>query len=429
VGDVKIRYYVTRKAWPGSRARWGYWSPCLIRDGKPTKMALHGFKMVDCGEDGPAAWAIAEHWNRQWDAVRKGGTAAPADAPRYPAGSVGDGYMRAMAMRAAERKKNGVVWTREHESRDDWPRAWKWLELVFGDVDPKTVQPEHFLSIDTKSGTVQGLLPMIETAVSVTERHRVVKVWRALWKRMVTFGYCSDERGVRNDPSMAVANSAPQPRQDTWQHKEVLARVQMGWRMGKKGLAACLAVAWDSMLSPIDARKLTLGQLTRDENGLLYFELGRAKTGRAAVATLSQWSLALLTAYVKDLKAQGVGLLPAAPIFRTPGAKPGPKGGRRWAPKAYSKNQLGKHFRLVRAAIDPKDRRQVADLRRSGAVEGYAGGATPSDTSNKMANTLMASTRLQKTYTPVNVPSVLRFDQARAGSRRARRANEPGAKS
>jgi len=46
------------------------------------------------------------------------------------------------------------------------------------------------------------------------------------------------------------------------------------------------------------------------------------------------------------------------------------------------------------------------DMRRSGAVEGMAGGATPSDIS--MANTLMASTRLQKTYTTVNVASALR---------------------
>jgi hypothetical protein len=57
VGDVKIRYYVTRQR-PGAR-KWGYWAPCLARGGKPTLMAKLGFKMVDCGEDGPYAWAIA----------------------------------------------------------------------------------------------------------------------------------------------------------------------------------------------------------------------------------------------------------------------------------------------------------------------------------------------------------------------------------
>jgi hypothetical protein len=75
--------------------------------------------------------------------------------------------------------------------------------------------------------------------------------------------------------------------------------------------------------------------------------------------------------------------------------------------------------------FDPEDERQIADMRRSGAVEGMAGGATPSDMSNKMANTLLASTRLQKTYTPVNVASVIRFDQARA---RGRRGQKPAKK-
>jgi hypothetical protein len=44
--------------------------------------------------------------------------------------------------------------------------------------------------------------------------------------------------------------------------------------------------------------------------------------------------------------------------------------------------------------------------------------------------TLLASARLQKTYTPVNVVSVIRFDEARAQGRRAlRKRNEGGSKS
>jgi hypothetical protein len=56
-----------------------------------------------------------------------------------------------MLLRAAERKKNSIVWTKEQESRDDWPRAWNWLEPVFGDVDPKTLRPEDFLTIDRQA--------------------------------------------------------------------------------------------------------------------------------------------------------------------------------------------------------------------------------------------------------------------------------------
>jgi hypothetical protein len=42
-----------------------------------------------------------------------------------------------------------------------------------------------------------------------------------------------------------------------------------------------------------------------------------------------------------------------------------------------------------------------------------AGGATPADASAKMANTISVSNRLRKTYNPVNVVSVRRFDEAR----------------
>ncbi len=57
-------------------------------------------------------------------------------------------------------------------------------------------------------------------------------------------------------------------------------------------------------------------------------------------------------------------------------------------------------------------------MRRSGAVEADAGGATGSDLSNKMANTIGVSNRLRKTYNPVNVVSVRRVDEARKVGRK-----------
>jgi len=52
-------------------------------------------------------------------------------------------------------------------------------------------------------------------------------------------------------------------------------------------------------------------------------------------------------------------------------------------------------------------------MRRSGAVEGDAGGGSVTDQANKMANSVDTNKRLRKTYNPVNVPSVRRFDEAR----------------
>jgi hypothetical protein len=124
-----------------------------------------------------------------------------------------------MALRKAERLTKGIVWSKEQESRDDWPRAWKWLGPEFGDCDPKTIIPEHFLRIDHASGEASGLVARIERAVSVTERHRVIKVWRALWAKMQAMGgYCGDP----TDPALSFTNSAPQPRQMIWKRREVL---------------------------------------------------------------------------------------------------------------------------------------------------------------------------------------------------------------
>src|ERR1700754_3054737 len=70
MGKVDIPYYTTRQR--EGRPKWGYWAPCLARRSKktgkiePTLMAKLGFELVDLGEDGPRAWALAESWNRKW---------------------------------------------------------------------------------------------------------------------------------------------------------------------------------------------------------------------------------------------------------------------------------------------------------------------------------------------------------------------------
>jgi hypothetical protein len=241
-----------------------------------------------------------------------------------------------------------------------------------------------------------------------------VKVWRALWKKMAAMGYCKREA----DPSLTFANTQPQPRQELWQRHEVLRLVQRAWRRDKRGLAALMAVIWDSMLSPGDARTLTSGHLARDTGGAMFF-LDRAKTGRAAVGTLTPWSEALLATYLKSL---GVELHDNAPIFRTAGSVSGPKGGRRWLPRPYTTSKMDRDFREIRREVfGPDEHRQLADMRRSGAVEADAGGASDADLANKMANTIDANHRLRKTYNPVNVVSVQRVDEARKRGSKAMR--------
>src|SRR5262249_61885956 len=92
---------------------------------RPTKrMRLLGFKLVNFGAELTAAdKAQAVRLNAEWDRVRRGAAAAPDEV--YPAGSIGEGYQRAMQLRAAERAAKGVIWGKEQDSRDGWPPAWK----------------------------------------------------------------------------------------------------------------------------------------------------------------------------------------------------------------------------------------------------------------------------------------------------------------
>ena len=60
----------------------------------------------------------------------------------------------------------------------------------------------------------------------------------------------------------------------------MLKLVQVAWRHNLRGLAACMAVIWDGMLSPVDGRTLTLAQLKGDNPGPL-FSLARAENWRS----------------------------------------------------------------------------------------------------------------------------------------------------
>jgi hypothetical protein len=140
-----------------------------------------------------------------------------------------------MQIREAEHRANGILWTKEQYSRDDWPRAWRWIEPLFGDCDPTTVTPEQLIG-DQARPDLLALRPLVTAKVSESEDHRVIKVWRALWKKMAVFGYCVRD----HDPSLMFANSAPPPRQELWSEGEAVRLAKRAWREGYRGLAALL---------------------------------------------------------------------------------------------------------------------------------------------------------------------------------------------
>jgi integrase len=211
---------------------------------------------------------------------------------------------------------------------------------------------------------------------------------------MVVLGFCEAAR----DPSLLFANSAPKPRQDVWFEGEAVRLVKEAWQSGYKGLAMLLAVAWDSQLSPVDARNLRVGDMRRDAIGI-WFDVARAKTGRQAIATLSPRTARLLQGYRASLPAEPMG---AVRVFCNRSGAP------------YSKDTLGNDFRAVRAKVFGDDEScRMADFHRSGAIETLAGNVSPEKLSKKMANTLSASNRLHHTYAPVQLASVRDADDAR----------------
>jgi hypothetical protein len=390
MGTDKPRYFVSIKGC-------FYWRPT-------PRMKRAGFRDRALGKNKLAAMQEAMRLNAEWDRHRFG-ERVPPNIMVYPPGSLGQAYGRALALREAERKSKGIAWTRQQRARDDWPRAWRWIGPAFGDYDPLAVVSEDLLALRAK----------VAERVSESEAFRVIKVWRALWAKLTPLGYTVPPG---SDPSLTFTNSAPPPRQEVWPQRDVLRLVQRAWREHYYGLAALLAVAWDTMLSPIDVRSLTGGQRGNDGHGSV-FALERAKTGRAAAGTLSRWSEAILDAYLAKL---GLKLHDAAPLFWTRGGTATAKGGRPWPSRPYTSDRLGIDFRHIRALVfGPGDERQIQDMRRSGAVEAMRGDAAPTKLSTKMANTIASSNRLHRTYIPVDVAAVRDVDKARAIGRERNR--------
>lgn len=107
------------------------------------------------------------------------------------------------------------------------------------------------------------------------------------------------------------------------------------------------------------------------------------------------------------MKVLGVELHGDAPIFRNRSGAP------------YSSDTLGDDFRDVRhLEFGPDESRTLADFRRSGTQEAFAGDAKPADVSHAMGNTIATSNMLFATYNPVNIASVRKVHEAGIKGRR-----------
>lgn len=378
LAHIKLKHYVVRKG------KHGYWLPTA-------KMRVMGFGIVSCGHDGPDAWAIAKDWEDRYQRARKGLEKPPARF--YPSGSVGDGF---------ERFRRSNEWkSKPTRTREDWDRGWKYIDPVFGDVDPKTVT---FEMLDRWYGR-------LKTTKGDGEAGRALKIWRALYNVLAGMKLCTPEA----DPSQIIRKTGVPGRTETWQEGEVVRLVKAAWRTGYRGLACVIAVAWDTGFAPVDVRTLTPAQAVTSGTDMA-FTSDRAKTGEPAIGTLTTRSQRLVEAYVAELDYD---LHDDAPIFRTKGFKPTGKGGRPRLSVPYTKDSLIDDFADLRRTVFGKgEMRRLMDMRRTGAVEANAGGAPVEAIAAKMANSIDQNRKLQKTYMPVNIAAVRAADEARRIGRR-----------
>jgi hypothetical protein len=344
MGHVKIPYYAVKNGR-------GFWQPAAA-------MRENGFEPVACGPDGPDAWRIAAQCNVAWKEYRAAAKTRPI-IPLLPVGSIAEAF---------QRYRGTPEWpAKAPRTREEWFRAWAHISPIFGDVRPRTVTLEH----------VSAFREKVERDISRREAHRTIKVWRALWRVTAALGYC--ERG--GDPSLGVRNKEPERRQALWRAPEAARLAKGAWRA---------------------VRRLTPAQRVKDGQGDV-FMIARAKTGRAAAATITRRTSRVLDAYLARLGAE---IAPDAPLFRN-------RSGR-----AYSKDSLGDDFRAVRTLVfGPGETRTLADFRRSGAVEALRGGASAEVIGTKLSNDFASSASLQKTYAPVDLATVRQADAARRKAR------------
>ncbi|MHA1546433.1 MAG: hypothetical protein ACTSUY_08435 [Alphaproteobacteria bacterium] len=369
---VKIRYYVVKNG----RAFW-----------QPTKrMRQLGFDAVPLGVEGPEAWKRAHELNERWLRVRRG--EAPPAGYNYPPHTLGNIFLRYRQTHAWKAK---APTTRLEWERRTWPH----IEPVFADVDVSTVT---FEACDAFYAALVETLPL-------REAHRVMKILRAMFEVAKAFGEISD------NPTAGIRNKAPAPRSARWREGEAVRLVKTAWRTGYRGLGCVVAVAWDTQFSPVDVRCLTPAHSRVDETGP-FFEVSRTKTGAAALGTISRRTQRLIEAYLGEMGAE---FLPDAPLFRNR------SGG------AYSKDKLAADFRNLRVMVfGPSEMRQLADMRRSGAMEAVAGGVNPGHLSAKMGNTIATANHLWRTYAPADTTAVRQADEARRRGRRLAKKNETG---
>jgi hypothetical protein len=154
---VKLPYYVVKRGK-------GYWQPTA-------DMRAQGARPTPCGDDGPAAWAIARAAYDDWQAKREAEEQRPS--------RVAEGTLAAAFSEYRQTQEWGAKAVR---TREEWERCWAVIGPAFGPCRPMAITLAQ----------ISTFRRMVETNVSLREAHRCIKIWRALWRVIETEHQRSD---------------------------------------------------------------------------------------------------------------------------------------------------------------------------------------------------------------------------------------------
>ena len=357
----EISYYNVR------RNGRGFWEP-------PKWAREMGIKGVACGKDGPDAWAKAEAQNERLEQAR-GQTDVSQSVLAEP-GSLAHWYFTWRTLDDFKIKSKAT--------QDEFRTNWNHIGPILGDKQIGEITADDLMLFHMR----------LDQEKSPRVRWGAVRQLRSIL-------LSAQKRGViHKAPELLIPNSAPPARTAIWYPQEIEALIEEALEQDRPGLALVIRVAFETALSPVDIRTLSLEMIAEDAEGA-YIDRSRSKTKADAEIPLSDALWADIKDYIKSLPFELVG---EAPIFRKQSTL------KKWEDSP----DLSKCFRRVRNSIFPGDDRKLMDIRRTVSFMADLGGASPDERGHLLANTIGENVRLNKTYSPDNVIKARRTLKKRA---------------
>jgi integrase len=336
----------------------GYWEPPAWARLKPYEM-----EGLTCGPDGPEARELARGRVQLMRRLKVTGDVSLV-APAWPPGSLGHFYEKWTRTPGFGKKALGT--------RDEFEQAWAHVPDKLKRTKLTAIRPTEIerLQIDLE-------------AKGEWTRWRTIKKLREVFAGAKAHGF------IQQSPAMTMSNPEPEGRSQLWTAAEVEALIDKADELGKPDMALSIALAWATMVSPVDVRTLTRAMVFEDRGGL-YIQRTRSKTGVGIMTDLDDKTCRRLRAYMNGTPAT----LPSAPIIRQENSG-----------KAFKdRHDFARRFATIRKAAFGKDeKRQLRDIRRSANVEADLGGASADDRAKILGNALNTDPKLERTYTPATL--------------------------